>query len=311
MTAWVIPIGAEFPGHWTIARDHGAWDLTRGAAIEPSDDVIFWLGGASVLAWVRATSSATSPIPRRPITPWEDRETSRYVARFTFTTISEDPVGAPSWGQVRENIEAQSGLNRGPVRVDGTKGIHYLRSLFRAQPERALPAAGRQLRSVDTPGTDLARSLVAIDTEYEHSDTDARRRVLSAVVRRRGQQEFRGRLWRPTEAGVRSQGPVPLRFLKLRISTPTRATTRSMSETGSCCGATSTPCSTCTSSLRRRGSWSRWHPSCGVPSMGVITSSGCGYPVTRRSTQMRTRLPGTANDVRGTPWRSATGERLP
>jgi len=194
LTAWIIPIGAAFLDHWSIARDHGAWDLTRRAAIEPSDDIIFWLGGASVLAWVRATSYATSPIPRRPVIPWEDRETSRYVARFTFTTISEDPVGAPSWGQVRENIEAQSGLNRGPVRVDGTKGIHYLRSLFRAQPERALPAAGRQLRSVDTPGTDLARSLVAIDTEYEHSDTDARRRVLSAVVRRRGQQEFRGRL---------------------------------------------------------------------------------------------------------------------
>jgi len=53
LTAWVIPIGAAFPDHWTIARDHGAWDLTRRAAIEPSDDVIFWLGGASVLAWVR------------------------------------------------------------------------------------------------------------------------------------------------------------------------------------------------------------------------------------------------------------------
>ena len=58
MTAWVIPIGAAFPEHWTIAREHGAWDLTRRAAIEPSDDVFFWLGGASALAWVRATSSA-------------------------------------------------------------------------------------------------------------------------------------------------------------------------------------------------------------------------------------------------------------
>jgi len=171
LTAWIIPIGAAFPDHWTIARDHGAWDLTRRAAIEPSDDIIFWLGGASVLAWVRATSYATSPIPRRPVIPWEDRETSRYVARFTFTTISEDPVGAPSWGQVRENIEAQSGLNRGPVRVDGTKGIQYLRSLFRTQP--AAPTVGQRPRSNETFGPDLARSLVAIDTEYEHSDTDA------------------------------------------------------------------------------------------------------------------------------------------
>ncbi len=194
MTAWVIPIGAEFPDHWPIARDHGAWDLTRRAAIEPSDDVVFWLGGTSVLAWVRATSAATSPIPHRPIIPWEDRETSRYVARFTFEMISEDPVAAPPWGHVKDNIETRSGLNTGPVRVDDAKGIQYLRSLFRTQPERALPAAGRQLRSVDTPGTDLARSLVAVDVGYVHSDTDDRRRVVSAVVQRRGQQEFRRRL---------------------------------------------------------------------------------------------------------------------
>ncbi len=136
MTAWVIPIGAEFPDHWPIARDHGAWDLTRRAAIEPSDDVVFWLGGTSVLAWVRATSPATSLIPHGPIIPWEDRETSRYVARFTFEMISEDPVAAPPWGQVKENIETRSGLNTGPVMIDGTKGIQYLRSLFRTMLNR-------------------------------------------------------------------------------------------------------------------------------------------------------------------------------
>jgi len=192
LTAWVIPIGAAFPEHWTIARNHGAWDLTRRAAIEASDDVIFWLGGASVLAWVRATSAATSPIPDRPIIPWEDRETSRYVARFTFEMISEDPVAAPPWGQVQENIGTRSGLNRGPVRVDGTKGIHYLRSLFRPNPEPAVPTVGQRPPGFEMSRTDLAQSLV--DTEYEHSDTHVRRRVLSAVVRRRGQHEFRRRL---------------------------------------------------------------------------------------------------------------------
>ncbi len=192
MTAWVIPIGAKLSEHWSIARDHGAWDLTRRAAIEPSDDVIFWLGGASVLAWVRATSAATSPIPDRPTIPWEDRETSRYVARFTFEMISEDPVAAPPWGQVKENIETRSGLNTGPVMIDGTKGIQYLRSLFRTDAESAVPEVGQRPRSVETSRTDLAQSLV--DTEYEHSDTDDRRRVVSAVVQRRGQPEFRRRL---------------------------------------------------------------------------------------------------------------------
>ena len=213
MTAWVIPIGAAFPEHWTIARDHGAWDLTRRAAIDTSDDVIFWLGGASVLAWVRATSSA-GPIPRRPVIPWEDRETSRYVARFTFTTISEDPAATPRWGQVQENIEMRSGLNTGPVRVDDTKGIQYLRSLFRTQPERALPAAGRQLRSVDTPGTDLARPLVAVDVGYVHSDTDDRRRVVSAVVQRRGQQEFRRRLLAAYEGKCAVTGSIAVPVLE-------------------------------------------------------------------------------------------------
>lgn len=191
MTAWVIPIGAKLSDHWAIAREHGAWDLTRRAAIEPSDDVIFWLGGASVLAWVRATSSATGPIPRRPVIPWEDRETSRYVARFTFTTISEDPIGAPQWGEVQENIEARSGLNRGPVRIDDAKGIQYLRSLFRTDPEPAVPTVDERPPGSETSRADVAQSLVAIDAGYQYSDTDARRRVLSAVVRRRGQQEFR------------------------------------------------------------------------------------------------------------------------
>ncbi len=159
MTAWVIPIGAAFPEHWTIARDHGAWDLTRRAAIEPSDDVVFWLGGTSVLAWVCATSAATSPIPHRPIIPWEDRETSRYVARFTFEMISEDPVAAPPWGHVKENIETRSGLNTGPVRVDDTKGIQYLRSLFRTQPERALPAGDQTKEDTPPPkDTDASRA---------------------------------------------------------------------------------------------------------------------------------------------------------
>ena len=55
MTAWVIPIGAAFPDHWTIARDHGAWDITRRAAIDTSDDVNFSARWRDCFAWVSRT----------------------------------------------------------------------------------------------------------------------------------------------------------------------------------------------------------------------------------------------------------------
>lgn len=192
MSAWVIPIGAQFPDHWTIAREHGAWDLTRRAAVEAGDDVIFWLGGQSIIAWVRATSPA-GPIPSRPFIPWRDHATSRYVARFTFTTMSEGPLQAPRWKTIQQAVDVRSGLNTGPVRVDDPGGGAYLRSLFRTDPAAHVPSpapAGTTALAPPLP-TDVSTPLVPVEVSYEHGDTDARRRVLSAVVQRRGQQRFR------------------------------------------------------------------------------------------------------------------------
>lgn len=186
MSAWVIPICAQFPDHWTIAREHGAWDLTRRPSIESGDDVTFWLRRQSVIAWVRATSPA-GPIPSRAFTPWLDHATSRYVARFTFTTMSEDPAQEPRWKTIQQAVDIKSGLNTGPVRVDDPAGASYLRSLFRtglaarlakSAPAGAAPAPPRP--------TDVSTPLVPVEVAYAHADTDARRRVLSAVVQRRG-----------------------------------------------------------------------------------------------------------------------------
>lgn len=194
MSAWVIPIGAEFPDHWTIARDHGAWDLTRRAAIEAGDDVVFWLSGQSVIAWVRATSAA-GPIPRLPVIPWRDRETSRYVARFTFTTMSERTVQTPRWKEVQQALGIKSGLNTGPVRVDKPEGVAYLTSLFRRSGVAGTPGPSTARPSATTPPRpmDVSVPLVPVELgdEHEQEHTDARRRVLSAVVQRRGQQRFR------------------------------------------------------------------------------------------------------------------------
>jgi hypothetical protein len=112
MSAWVISISDEYAEHWDIAAAHGAWDLTRRAAIEAGDAVIFWLGGQSIIAWVRVTSPA-GPIPSRPFIPWRDHATSRYVARFTFTTMSEDPANQPRWKAIQQAVNMKSGLNTG------------------------------------------------------------------------------------------------------------------------------------------------------------------------------------------------------
>ncbi len=190
MTAWVIPIGEEFPDHWAIARNHHAWDLTRRTPIVAGDDVIFWLGGASVVSWVRASSSPVAPVPSRPAIPWRDRQVARYVARFGFNTVSDRPVSQPRWAEVQRRTGTASALNRGPVRIDSETGAKYLRSLF--NPRSSALAPPKPTRTVVPVRSDVALPLS--DVQYQHSETDTRRKVLSAVAQRRGQEGFRAGL---------------------------------------------------------------------------------------------------------------------
>ncbi len=186
MSAWVIPIRAGSPENWPIARDHGAWDLTKRIPIRPGDDLFFWLAPTGFVAWARA-SSTVRPISRGPAIPWHDRSNTRYVARVQLSTVSESIAESPRWGRVQAVLGTRLGLNRGPVQVESSNGIEYLRSLF--------GQAGRSPRgaqaSTGAAAPDVSVPLIPVEVGYDHDQTDARRRVLSAVVQRRGQQRFR------------------------------------------------------------------------------------------------------------------------
>ena len=45
MTSWIVAIDKTYPQHWTIAAEHGFWDMTKDIKIEAGDSVYFWLSG--------------------------------------------------------------------------------------------------------------------------------------------------------------------------------------------------------------------------------------------------------------------------
>lgn len=175
MSAWIISISDDFADHWDIAAEHGGWDLRRDARIQPGDDVFFRVSKGNFAGWVRATS-ATRPTVSSPIIPWRNRIEGGYTHRFTFDTVSTAVLRPSTWADIKAATGTREVPNK-PVRFDDPAQQAALRAMFAGSAPRTQP--------------DIARALPGIEVGYEHVDTDARRRVVSAVVQRRGQAKFR------------------------------------------------------------------------------------------------------------------------
>lgn len=179
MTSWIVAIDKTYPQHWTIAAQHGFWDMTKNIKIEAGDSVYFWLSGRSLVSRTVATADAR-PWRRGDVPPWEDSGARVYRFRFTFRVVSEDPVDQPSWGTLQAATGVTASPHFGPNKVTSPQGEAWLAARFAATP----PAP--------VPDVYLAPEVrIEVDELLGH---DLRERALRAIALRQGQPAFRSDL---------------------------------------------------------------------------------------------------------------------
>lgn len=179
MTSWIVAIDKKYPQHWKIADEHRFWDMTKNMKIAEGDSVYFWLSGQSLISQTVATSDA-APLGPGDTPPWEDSGARAYKSRFTFRTVSTEPLDEPSWGSLQAATGVTASPHFGPNKITNADGEAWLAARFGVTASLAGP---------DFHLPDDLR------TEVEHLfGEDLRERALREIALRQGQPAFRASL---------------------------------------------------------------------------------------------------------------------